>query len=560
MIAAGDGGPTLKLNTETTMNKHVRDSLSDRQELQKDTLYHELQKSWTPIYTQNGYLDRSAIANEVEGFLSAVRTAQTTKDFVPEFMQKSTFSQSASATSGLTYYDLELGAKFVYPVLTPLRNEITRVPGKGGIQAAWRAVTGINTTGIRVGVSPGNRGAVQSVSTQDYTAAYKGLGLETSVDFEAEYAGRTFDDIRAIAAKTGLEATMIGEEITILGGNTSMQLGTTPTPSLTSATTGGSLSTGTTYSVICVALAFDAVVNGSISAGIQGSITRTNADGSSDTFGGGAAKQSTNATTTIASGSAGSITATVAVVTGALGYAWFWGTAGNEVLGAITTINSVSITALATGTQTAASLGTNDNSTNNLVFDGILTQAFKAGSNSYIAFQATGTAGVGTPLTADGAGGIQEIDAALKDRWDKYRLSPDTIWVNSQEAINISKKILQGSSNAAQRFVFDARQDTLGGGVMVRTYLNRFSMGGAKTLDIRIHPNVPAGCILMTTRALPYPVSGVANVLQIRARQEYYQIEWPLRARRYESGVYVDEVLQVYFPPSLCVIANVANG
>ena len=43
-----------------------------------------------------------------------------------------------------------------------------------------------------------------------------------------------------------------------------------------------------TYSVICVALSLDGVVNGSVIGGIQGAITRTNADGSSDTFGGGA--------------------------------------------------------------------------------------------------------------------------------------------------------------------------------------------------------------------------------------------------------------------------------
>jgi hypothetical protein len=49
-------------------------------------------------------------------------------------------------------------------------------------------------------------------------------------------------------------------------------------------------------------------------------------------------------------------------------------------------------------------------------------------------------------------------------------------------------------------------------------------------------------------------------VLQVRARQDYYQIEWPLRARRYESGVYADEVLQCYFPPAFAVIQNIANG
>jgi hypothetical protein len=40
----------------------------------------------------------------------------------------------------------------------------------------------------------------------------------------------------------------------------------------------------------------------------------------------------------------------------------------------------------------------------------------------------------------------------------------------------------------------------------------------------------------------------------------YYQIEWPLRSRRYESGVYMDEVLQHMFPPSMAIISNIANG
>jgi hypothetical protein len=86
-----------------------------------------------------------------------------------------------------------------------------------------------------------------------------------------------------------------------------------------------------------------------------------------------------------------------------------------------------------------------------------------------------------------------------------------------------------GNANAAQRFVFDADQGALGGGVMVRTYLNKFSMAGPKVLDIRVHPNMPAGALLMTSRTLPYPPSNGGNVVQVRARQDYYQIEWPPR-------------------------------
>ncbi|MGO9768254.1 MAG: hypothetical protein ACLPSW_01610, partial [Roseiarcus sp.] len=187
-------------------------------------------------------------------------------------------------------------------------------------------------------------------------------------------------------------------------------------------------------------------------------------------------------------------------------------------------------------------------------------QALKTGSNSYVYTMATGAAGTGTPLTADGAGGVIEIDVVLKYMWDNYRLGPDTMWVNSQEALNISKKILAGTSTAAQRFVFNSVQDAIGGGIMVRTYLNRFSMAGGSVVDIKVHPNMPAGTVLLTSKKLPYPLANVTNVMQIRTRQDYYQIEWPLVSRKYQYGVYADEVLQHYFPPSMALITNIANG
>jgi hypothetical protein len=183
----------------------------------------------------------------VQELLSMIKTAQNAPITDPRIagligLEKATFSQPGSATSGLNFYDLEIGAKFLYPVLTPLRNMIPRVSGKAGIQANWRAVTAINTTGMRIGVSGGNRGGVMAVQTTDYTAAHKGIGIESNVDFEASYAGQSFDDVRAIAAKVGLEATMIGEEIMILGGNGSaVALGTTGTPTLAASTSGGSL-------------------------------------------------------------------------------------------------------------------------------------------------------------------------------------------------------------------------------------------------------------------------------------------------------------------------------
>lgn len=478
------------------------------------------------------------------------------------------WTQSNSAVSGITAYDLEAPAKQLYPVITPLRNEIPRTSGKGGIQANWRAVTAINSTGMSPYVSGGNRSGVISTSTADYTAAYKGLGLEDSVTFEADYAAEDFQDVKALAVEGLLRAMMIAEEKVILGGNNSLSLANTPTPTVTSANTGGGLTGNAGFGVGCVALTFEGYLNASLTGGIVQSYTRTNADATTDTISGGTALPSAQANIINANtGSTVSYSASVTPVAGAVAYAWFWGAnAGNLTLGAITTINSVLITANATGTASGSgvanfqALTSTNKSTNSLAFDGLLTFASNSGLNSYQATLATGTAGTGTPLTGDGAGGIVEIDAALKSFWDNYRLSPDTLWVNSQEMNNIGKKILAGSANAAQRFVFNADQGMVGGGIMVRTYLNKFSMDGATELKIRLHPNMPAGTMLFTTSKLPYPLSNVTNVMQMRMRRDYYQIEWPVVTRKYQYGVYEDGVLQHYFPPSLGVITNVANG
>ncbi len=475
------------------------------------------------------------------------------------------WTQSTSATSGLTEYDLEAPAKTLYPVITPLRNSIPRVGGGKGIQANWRAITGININGMSAGVGEGNRGGVIATSTADYFAAFRTLGLEDNVTFEAESAGEGFDDVRARAVEGLLRSLMIQQEKIYLGGNSSQGLGTTPTPTLSAVGSGGSIPNATAVYVFCVALTLEGFLNSTLAGGIPtGQLTRTNADGSTDVYGGGTAQMSAAANVTTAAASS-SVQASVTAVNGAAGYAWFWGaSAAAATLGAITTINSVLITTAAgTGTQTSSSSGVSwaaDYSTNSLVFDGLIAQVVKTGSNSYVYTMPTGTPGTGSGLTADGSGGIVEVDVALRSFWDNYRLSPDTIWVSSQEQENMTKKILQGGSNAAQRYMVEVKDGLVAGGFKVTSYLNKFAMDGATELPIKLHPNMPPGTILFTTNKLPYPLSNVRNVTQVKMRKGYYQLEWPLRSRKYEYGVYSDEVLQNYFPPAFGVIRNIANA
>lgn len=472
------------------------------------------------------------------------------------------FTQSGTATSGITAYDLEGPAKLLFPVLTPLRNKIPRVVGGLGIQANWRAITGIDTSNAGVGVSEGNRGAVMAQTTKDYIAAFKGLGLDNNVTFEADFAAKGFDDVKALAVRTLLEALMIGEEKVILGGNTSLALGTANTPTVADVGTGGTLAANTALSVIIVALTLDGYLNSSATA-LPLSGNRTLADGTVEAYNRGTSIKSTAGTVTTANdgNATHSLTVSWTATTGAVAYGVFVGASGSEKLNQVVTINSAKITAASGGSnQAAASNFTADNSQNSLVFDGILTQIQASNSGSYVAAQATGTAGTGTGLTSDTAGGIVEFNTALKSFWDNYRLSPDEILVSSQEQQNLNKKVFAASSTAAQRFVFTADQSGIMGGTAVRSYINQFTMDGNKEIPIKMHPFLPAGTVLFWTDKLPYPLSNVTSVVRMLLRRDYYQIEWPQLRRKYEYGVYMDGVLQNYFPPAFGVLSNIGNA
>ncbi|MDP3124600.1 MAG: hypothetical protein Q8M84_03105 [Thiobacillus sp.] len=499
-----------------------------------------------------------------EEVLALVKTAQA--QAVDELVKN--FSQPGSATAGIQGYDLEAPSKKLYPVLCPLRNSIPRVGGGFAIQANWKAITGINTTRVRAGVSEGQRGGQVQHTSAEYLAAYRGIGLEKAVTFEADYAAKGFEDVKALAVQQTLESLMIEEEMILLGGNTSNALGTTPTPTLAGSTTGGTLA-AQTWSVICVALGLASywdvagVNNGqtggsfdATTAQVKASITRTNADGTTDTFGAGTAQKSA-AATVVTTGSTSSIAASVAAVRGAVAYAWYWGAAGAERLGAVTTINSVSITAAANGAaQLASALPSADNSTSALEFDGLLTIASKSTLGSYFNALATGTPGTGTTLT--GAGGrIVEIDAALATFFDRYRLQPDKIYVNFRQFQKITNLVL-GQTNPQVMFTVDVNSPKeLIAGRNVGKYLSPIT---GEVIDLVVHPNLPPGTIMFRTTRVPAYLDGVSDLCRVRTRREYHQIEWPLRTRKYEYGVYADEVLQHYFPPSLGLITNVANG
>jgi len=510
----------------------------------------ELQKSLSDI-TQEGILDfKKATADGMKQDGALLTKTATTAGI--------------GTSSGLVWYDLQTPAKNLFPVLTPLRNSTPRVQGGGGTATNWKVVTAINALNQQMFVPQGRRGGVISTTTDDRNAAYASGGLEDLVTIEAELGAVNFEDIRATTAQRLLWATMIQEECSILGANKNTALGTPVGLTLSTATTGGTIAApSSTYNVRVVALTLAGFLASSVSlAGCPGLVTITNPNSTTYTFGGGSSQKSAASTIT-PTGATSTISAYCTAVSGAVGYAWYVddGNGGTLTLQAITTINSAKLTALTTGYQAMSTTFDTDHSTNVYAYDGLMYQAFKSGSGSYLKTMAVGTPGTGTPLSYDGAGGIVELDELNLSLWNNYKLGPTTYYVSAQEAINISKKIL--GTGAINRFVTDnpsVQQQQLTAGARVVNYVNKVGYGGNVEVPIIIHPNLPAGTIIAYTERLPYPMPNITNVAEVRYQRDYYQMEWPMRERQYESGVYVNSVFAHYFPPSIGIITNIANG
>jgi hypothetical protein len=491
-----------------------------------------------------------------EALVEFQKAAQTPAPGIVDDLRKSGISQA----TGLTAYDLQAPAKQLFPVLTPLRNKIPRVSGGGDTATRWKAVTGINTSKLRGFVPEGRRNGLVTTTVVPKSSSYKTLGLDDAITIEAELAAMGFENIRSTQAQRLLWATMIEEELADLGANNSVALGTPTAPTVAIGTSGGSIADDAGgYICYVVALTLHGYLAASLTDGVQQTVTVTTPVNTTFTYGGGSSASSlvTNSGA-VSNSNASTLKLSTPVVAGAVAYAWYVGAHdGTATLQIITTLNSVVLTALTTSHQAIAAV-TADKSENEYAYDGLLYQAWASGSGAYIKNMATGTPGTGTGLTADNAGGIVEIDEMLASMWENYKLSPNTIYLNAREGKNITKKIL-GGSGVQYRIDVDQGQGFTAGALVAR-YMNKFAMGTSSFVDIMVHPFLPPGTLTAETDVLPYPVTGIPNVIEKRLRRDYYQMEWPMRERQYESGVYCDGVLAHYFPPSIGIITNIADA
>lgn len=474
-------------------------------------------------------------------------------------------AKTISTGTGLAAYDLQAPAKNLYPFVTPIRNVVPRVGGGTGTATNWRQVTALLGSGYDAmgWVPEGQRSGQMSYQTATKSATFVTIGEEDAATYEAISAGRFFEDIQARMTFRLLQKMMLKEEMAILAGNASLQLGTPATATLSASGSGATLPAATYY-VKVVALTLEGSQNSSLASGIATTKSITGADGSLYTLNGGSSNISAEASQAVSLGQ--TLFASVTALRGAVGYAWYVGTSsGGETLQAITTINSVAFSAPLAGSRQAQTAISADNSANpSYAYDGLLTTALKSDSNAYVATQSTGTAGIGTPLTASGRGSVVEIDTMFQTMWSNFELSPTVLYVNVQELKNITDKVLSNASAPLLRYEASADGNAydLAAAGAVSYYFNPFALNGGLRIPIRIHPRVPPGTIIGWAENLPiqYQSSEVPNVAEVKTRQDYYQIDWPVVTRQRQVGVYAEEVLAVYAPFAMGVITNIGNG
>lgn len=472
--------------------------------------------------------------------------------------------------TGLGYvdYDLQPLVDRTFAHITPLITETPRLQGKGGDSTHWKEIYAINQSNVSPGVPERARNTTVKTGLRDHFAVYAELEFEDFVTWKGDLeAGNLTPQLKAQCVEDLFYASREAEERTLLYGNTGVAPGAggngialgTPVQPTAAPVAGGAL-TAQEWDLYVVYLTPEGMSNATQTT-IPTIVDVEGVVNDDWTYGGGSSAASPVQNVTTAGGNL-SIGASAPVAAGVGGYAWFLGLHGAPTTAiyqvALTSINSVLITANPATTSQPLSSVTQDNSGNQYIFDGYLTQVWSSGTGLFN-YQPTGTAGTGTPLTADGKGGIVEINADLLQFWNTNKLMPCEMLVGAQVQSDISD-IIQSSPNYRVITPSGDSQGNLTGGGLARTYLGKFAMQGAEPLQIKLHPNMPAGMIFYRSKRLPYRVQGLQNLAVIRFLQEWRQIEWPIMHRSWDYAVNVMEAFELHFPGAFGIRSNIAPG
>lgn len=458
---------------------------------------------------------------------------------------------------GLLGVPLEVPAKLLYPVPTPLRNRLPRRV-TGGDSVTFRKITGINTTKLWASVAQASdtvsgRNSRIAFNEANVTYNFKSLEDESLITPEALMGANSQitpgQDFQAgeFATLSLLQALMLMEEDMLLGGNITA-LGDvanlTKTGVTQAATTVGSLTASTAYYFGVAAITqqgYRQSVAGQVAAVDQQGEGRVNALTSISTTAGGNAGDE-------------SITLTWDAIEGAVAYNVYI-SATNSVAAALyyatvytnkAQVDSVPVS----GNRPNAT----DKTANALDYDGLLPHCTKTAlGRGY--FRALGGA-TGATLTGDGTANCAEFDTAFKYFWDNFKTGPDEIWVNSTQYQKYAQ-IVAGSTAPVLRIDATAGDLNISGGIGIGDSMNRYM--GKKT-PVSIHPTLAPGNVLFVSYQMGayYPNANINQNAEVVLGWDYRKIDFGLVKRAQEIGIDCRGALVVRAPFAMGGLACVA--
>ncbi len=454
-----------------------------------------------------------------------------------------TFKMIKAATSGIDTSAAIAGIDFIedlmswVPVDTPFFNSVPRGAGRGSVAVFWETLQNINASQSWQGIQKDYAAPIAQIQNQYTYSPYAVVGQGGRVTWDAIAEGMDYTDVLAVDTLQTINQQLIALEVNQLN-SACFALPAIGTVSLTAATTGGSIATGTVYVKCAARSGMNWYTGGSAAASAEASIGVT--------------------------GPTASVTASVAHVKSAAGYDWFVGSAtGAEHYYTTTPVNTVTITSVPSTANTVpttyaglygsygpgspitgpSTVPTTDSSYETYWQNGLLAsilgdwpsspdQAILTGVNppGLVTPGSGVTQGAyyqsldGAQLTVTGAA-FEQVDAMNMAIYNTYQVTPSRLLMGSQAITDFANAFLD-NPQAVTWLSPDARDGKLEAvmGGHVATYANKTVNG--KPIPLWLMPYLPPGKIVAVIDSLPFPGSNVTAALQVRTLYDFFRFDY----------------------------------
>lgn len=447
-----------------------------------------------------------------------------------------TFNTLKSATAGIDTTTGVAGIDLLelqswVPCDVPFFESVARGQGKGATAVIFESFVNVNDSQPDGGIPDNEAAPVVNVQNQYVYSPYASVGAGGTVTWDAIAQGAGYADVLAADTLQTMIQQMINLDLHELNAQR-FALPATPKPTLTAATTGGTIVTGTVY-IKCAARS------------------------GMNWFRGGSSAASPEANVAV-TGPTGAVTASVAAVKGASGYDWYVGSASNgEFYYTTTAVNTVTVTSVPTvaaniptglaglyhaGQAGPSSVPATDSSYENYWQNGLLAsitgdwssqpdQVLTSGAVANLVTPGSGTTQGsfynslnGAQLTVSGAA-LAEIDDMNRSIYDRYQLTPTRMLMGSQVMNDIANAVLNNPQAVTWLVPTDrqGRAQVVAGG-HVGTYLNKTVNG--QPIELWLMPRLAPGKIVSLVDRVPFPGANIDVAFQARCQYDFFRFQY----------------------------------